>query len=194
MAKICKINNCSRTAYHCSLCCQHYRRWKKYGDPCATPTVDTSSYARRGSCKGHKREYSSWNNMMTRCRNKKHIAYKYYGGSGIEVCERWTGKDGFINFLEDMGERPEGYTLDRIDPTKGYSPDNCRWTDKTTQSYNRRPTKHSTNITGITKAFHHGGFWYIANISKNNGHEQKWFKDIEEAIAWRKKREDELYG
>lgn len=132
--------------------------------------------------------------MMMRCKNKKHISYEYYGGSGIDVCERWTGKDGFTNFLNDMGKRPDGCTLDRIDPTKGYSKDNCRWADKTTQAYNRRPTKHSTNITGITKTFNHGSFWYIANISKNNNYEQKWFKDIEEAIAWRKNREDELYG
>lgn len=63
--------------------------------------------------------------MMQRCYYKKDIAYRYYGGRGIKVCIRWA--TSFGRFLQDMGERPEGYVLDRINSDLGYFPSNCRW-------------------------------------------------------------------
>lgn len=76
--------------------------------------------------------------MFTRCRNPNHEAHYRYGGAGIDVCERW---ESFENFLMDMGERPAGTSIDRIDNARGYEPDNCRWATKLEQSRNRRTTK-----------------------------------------------------
>lgn len=81
------------------------------------------------------REYRAWNAMKNRCNNPSCEKYQYYGGKGIRVCDKWNGS--FESFLEDMGDCPEGHTLDRIDANKDYTPDNCRWASWTTQSRNR---------------------------------------------------------
>ena len=79
--------------------------------------------------------YISWVGMMQRCNYVGHAKYALYGGRGITVCERWHE---FENFLADMGERPIGKSLDRIDSNKGYSPENCRWSTKSEQMRNTR--------------------------------------------------------
>lgn len=81
------------------------------------------------------RTYISYIKMLDRCYNENEYNYYKYGGKGIKVCDRW--RHSFINFYEDMGERPEETTLDRIDSELNYTPDNCRWADKYTQSRNR---------------------------------------------------------
>jgi hypothetical protein len=76
--------------------------------------------------------------MKQRCLNPNSASYELYGARGITICDRWLGENGFVNFLSDMGPRPEGTSLDRINVMSGYSPANCRWADSATQHANRR--------------------------------------------------------
>ena len=81
----------------------------------------------------------SWQGMIQRCYNENANKYDDYGGRGISVCDRWRV---FRNFLEDMGPRPEGTTLDRIDPNGNYEKSNCRWASQATQNDNTRRIIH----------------------------------------------------
>lgn len=88
--------------------------------------------------------YRTWQSMRERCKNTKSKLYPDYGGRGIRVCDRWAS---FENFAQDMGPRPDGYSLDRINNDGNYSPENCRWTDWNCQANNRRNGK-LINVNG----------------------------------------------
>lgn len=89
-------------------------------------------------CKhGHANDstYRTWMAMIQRCTNPARHNYRYYGGKGITVCEEWRT---FPGFLRDMGERPQGMTIDRIDSAKGYEKSNCRWATRKEQARNKQ--------------------------------------------------------
>lgn len=91
--------------------------------------------------------HNTWCAMKQRCCYQRSNQFRYYGGRGIAVCDRWHT---FENFLADMGERPNGMTIDRVDSDGDYEPSNCRWATKAVQDRNRRSTINVTR-DGVTK-------------------------------------------
>lgn len=88
--------------------------------------------------------YRIWMGIITRCYNENHKTYKYYGAKGIRISDEWLY---FQKFVNDMGIRPPGYQIDRIDPTKGYNKENCRWISK--KENTSRQNNRLINITGM---------------------------------------------
>ena len=111
--------------------------------------------------------YKTWHNMNKRCNNPEDKDYLSYGGRGIKICDEWLDVTKFVAWAEKTYPNIEDATLDRIDNNKGYSPENCRWVDKTTQILNRRIMKNN-------KSGYVGVIWnkrdrkWIVNIGVNN--------------------------
>lgn len=132
-----KVFQLSSIYYGGTVSCGHHRR---------SGTSVKHGHKRGG--KGGSRTYSTWSSMKDRCLCKSNISYKHYGAKGVSICDRWMV---FENFLEDMGERPEAKTLDRIDNNKGYFKENCRWATSFEQQCNR-PDNLMVMFNGQEKA------------------------------------------
>ncbi len=127
--RYCNVPGCTERYKAGGLCVHHYNmsRYKKNAD--IRKYMTTKGFVYTGV-------YTSYMNMIQRCYNKNNILYKYYGGRGIRVCDRWL--DSFDNFFKDMGDREYRQGIDRIDNEGNYEPGNCRWTTQAEQNRNKR--------------------------------------------------------
>ncbi len=131
----CSIANCGNDALALGVCNKHYKRFSKYKDHlvCKTDFHGMTNTS----------EYISWKCMKDRCNVSATNGYKYYGGKGVKVCDRW--ENSFSNFIKDMGNKPTlKHQIDRLDSSKDYTPDNCRWATPTENIRDRDYTKLTT--------------------------------------------------
>ena len=127
--------------------------------------------------------YNTAISMINRCTNPKDTHYEYYGARGITVCDEWLNIATFIAWCEATHPNIEGLSLDRIDNDRGYSPENCRWADNTTQWVNKRMQKNNTS--GFVGVKLRGTKW--TSVVKVQGKEQ-WigiYETKEEAVQAR---------
>lgn len=176
--RVCKIENCGRKHEAHGYCMTHYKR-SCAGKDLLKPIVTNERHGKTDST-----TYNTWENMIQRCHNPKNTNYFKYGARGIRVCERW--RDRFLSFYEDMGERPDGMTLDRIDNDGDYTPENCRWATATIQNINKKPPGNKTGYTGL---YEHGKKWVAEFRGKYLG---VYPTKIEASQAYQQAREQYL--
>lgn len=151
---------------------------------CKTKAETSGTHGMHGT-----RTWQSWSSMIERCTKEYHKSYKYY--KDVPVDPAWL--DSFEAFYGDMGERPEGMTLDRIDSTKGYFKENCRWATNSTQQQNKLPNYINKNngMAGVSKT----GDRYSAKIRHDGIREHLGtFDTAEEASEAYNKRGYEIFG
>lgn len=115
--------------------------------------------------------YRLWHSIIRRCYNKKTNGYQHYKNKGVTVCDRWQGVDGFVNFMEDMKDRPtESHTIDRIDNNGIYEPKNCRWTTIDVQANNR---SNNVPVTIGNKTLNIAQWARVYGINSQTIHERR---------------------
>ena len=125
--------------------------------------------------------YRVWIDMRRRCNNPGHPAFKWYGAKEITVCERWNSS--FLNFFGDMGEKPEGLSLDRIDVHGPYEPSNCRWATQTEQQRNRSNNKLTESDAQEIRRLRLTGM-KLAHLSKRFGVCERMVRAIANGERW----------
>ena len=174
----CAVEGCGGRVHAKNMCNRHYRRFSKRG------TIEIERERELGFSNKDHPLYHTWQAMRGRCNNPKHTGYHLYGGRGIKVCREW--EVSFQAFLRDMGERPDGMTLDRRNNDGNYEPSNCRWATPITQARNRRERKNKTGNQGISFD-HKTGMYRVRRSIKSTGQREYLGsrKTLEEAIALR---------
>lgn len=176
--------------YECQYCKEEFEcksKYINYGDTKSCGCLRKLQKIKHGIKHGltHNKFYKSWLDMIYRCTNPKNSSYKNYGGRGIKVCEEWLDVANFVAWCESTYYKGDGYSLDRIDNNKDYTPENCRWVDKTTQVINRRKMKNNTSgFVGVT--YYKSNKKWGATIGNNNKLKHLGsFPTIEEAVQAR---------
>lgn len=124
--------------------------------------------------------YNSWLGMRERCSNPNHNRYRYYGGRGIRVCDRWQS---FAAFLADMGEKPAGTSIDRVDLDGDYEPGNCHWATATEQARNKSNAKLEPHEPAQIRWLHSLGYAQV-EIAKFFGVSQSLVSAITTNHLW----------
>ena len=171
--------------YECQYC---GKEWE-----CAVQDIKTGHTKGCGCLRGGKpthglcssKFYNTWNNMIQRCTNPNHKVYKDYGGRGITVCEEWLDVATFIAWAESTHPNITGVSLDRINNGKGYSPENCRWTNNLTQNINQRIKKNNTS--GYVGVVWHKPLskWMVQIMVNRKNKNLGYYQNIEEAVQAR---------
>lgn len=152
----------------------------------------TSCGCQQGTHKmSHTRTYQIWEGMKRRCRPDLAETYPYHAGKGITYCEEWSK---FENFFADMGETPDGMSLDRIDVNGNYCKENCRWATNSLQGYNKGLDPNNTSGKSGVSFYRSQGKW-SAEIHVNNEHIRLgMFVNYEDAVRAREEAELQYYG
>lgn len=176
VSAICSVDGCgdkaiSNSTHYCSA---HYRQMRIYG------RIIKKNKVKPANRQNHEL-YTVWLAMKDRCRNQNNPHYKNYGGRGIKVCDRWS--QDFLNFLDDMGERPgPGYSIDRIDNDGDYCPGNCKWATRHEQNINRRGNSPHPCVFSRQRGTR---VQWVARIKKDGKAHTRVRRTLEEAIIAR---------